>query len=652
MFRSFTKIISSLTARLLNTHSTATTRRGRRRREKLSFITVGLECRQLLTAAFGFDYVTIASDLSPTLRFFGSPNPGDAPFTVIRYGEGRITSLTELGLGYLSPADVTFKFGSDNPNAPVEVATLSSFDNGLGDGVANQIYTPDANDQSKVTIFNKNIPVAEGHIERIALETNTSFAVTSSRSSFIIDRPLGTDTRIYDELVAASKGTRVIPFSLSAFNLQGGWIGVGDAEIFTSHGTSLFPATAPNRAPTNVNLSSTSIAENRPVGTEVGTLTSTDPDEWQVFSYSLAGTSTTNPDNAKFTIIGNKLKTNATFNAAQKGSYSIRIKTTDQRGLSFEKNFTITVTGGNHAPTGLSLSTTSVQENKSVGTTVGTLTGVDPDASQTLTYTLVGTSTTNPDNAKFTITGNTLKTAAIFNFESKPSYSIRVQVKDQGGLVFEKNFTITVTNVNEAPTALTLSASAVLENKPSGTTVGTLAGVDPDASQTLTYTLVGTSTTNPDNAKFTITGNTLKTAAIFNFESKPSYSIRVQVKDQGGLVFEKNFTITVTNVNEAPTALTLSPSSVLENKAVGTEVGTLVGVDPDASQTLTYTLVDTSTTNPDNAKFTIVGNKLKTAAVFDFEAKKSYTIRVQVKDQNGLTFIKIFTVSVTDVANA
>ena len=219
-------------------------------------------------------------------------------------------------------------------------------------------------------------------------------------------------------------------------------------------------------------------------------------------------------------------------------------------------------------------------------------------------------------------------------------------------MALEKTFTITVTNVNEAPTALTLSASAVLENKPSGTTVGTLAGVDPDASQTLTYTLVGTSTTNPDNAKFTITGNTLKTAAIFNFESKPSYSIRVQVKDQGGLVFEKNFTITVTNINEAPTALTLSPSSVLENKAVGTEVGTLVGVDPDASQTLTYTLVDTSTTNPDNAKFTIVGNKLKTAAVFDFEAKKSYTIRVQVKDQNGLTFIKIFTVSVTDVANA
>ena len=555
MIRSFSKVVYVLTAGFIDACSEAITRGKRRRRSKSLYFIEAMESRQMLTAGFGFDYVTIASDLSPTLRFFGSPNPGDAPFTVIRYGEGRITGLTELGLGYLSPGDVTFKFGSNNPSAPVEVATLSSFDNGLADGLANQIYTPDSNDQSKVTIFNKNVPIAEGHIERIALETTSSFQVTSSRSSFIIDRPLGTDTRVYDELVAASKGTKVVPFSLSAFALQGGWIGVGDAEIFTSHGTSLFLATPPNHAPTNLVLSPSVIAENRPVGTVVGTLTTTDPDEWQVFSNTLVGTSTTNPDNAKFTISGNKLLTNATFNFAQKSSYSIRIQTKDQRGLSFEKVFTISVTGGsNHAPTALSLSPSSVLENKPVGTEVGTLTGVDPDASQTLTYTLVGTATTNPDNAKFSIVGNKLKTAVVLNYETKPSYSIRVQAKDQGGLFFEKVFTINVTNVNETPTALSLSASSVLENKPVGTEVGTLTGVDPDASQTLTYTLVGTATTNPDNAKFAIVGNKLKTAVVFNFETKPSYSIRVQVKDQGGLLLEKVFTINVTNVNEAPTA--------------------------------------------------------------------------------------------------
>jgi len=445
------KIVSEFTAALLKSCSTNLSRGARRRRLTAPNCSEGLESRQLLTASFGFNYETIASNLSSNLRFFGSPGgPGSAPFTIIRYGEGNVTSLTELGLGYLSPGDVTFKFGSDNASAPVEVATLSSFDNGLSDGLANQVYTPDGNDKPKVTIYHKNVPVVEGRIEKIALETTPQFRVTSSRSSFIIDRPLGTDTRIYDELLAASKGTKVIPFSLSAFDLEGGWIGVGDAQIFTSVGRSLFTATTTNRAPTNLNLSSTVVAENRPVRTDVGTLTSTDPDAWQVFSYSLVGTSTTNPDNAKFTIVGNKLKTNASFNFEQKSTYSIRIQTMDQRGLKFVKPLTITVSNVNEKPTALSLSKSSVLENRPVGTEVGTLTGLDPDAAQTLTYSLISTSTTNPDNAKFRIVGNKLRTNAVFNFEAQKSYSIRVQVRDQAGLTFVKVFTISILDVLNA----------------------------------------------------------------------------------------------------------------------------------------------------------------------------------------------------------
>ena len=66
---------------------------------------------------------------------------------------------------------------------------------------------------------------------------------------------------------------------------------------------------------------------------------------------------------------------------------------------------------------------------------------------------------------------------------------------------------------------------------------------------TFTYTLVsGTGST--DNTSFAISGSTLQTAAIFNFEAKNSYSIRLRTTDQGGLWFEKAFTISVTNVYE------------------------------------------------------------------------------------------------------
>ncbi|MFM8893378.1 MAG: choice-of-anchor L domain-containing protein, partial [Planctomycetia bacterium] len=104
---------------------------------------------------------------------------------------------------------------------------------------------------------------------------------------------------------------------------------------------------------------------------------------------------------------------------------------------------------------------------------------------------------------------------------------------------------------NAEPTDILLSAQTVAENRSSGTVVGTLTSVDPNAGDTFTYSLVaGDGAT--DNSSFTISGNELRTAASFDFESKASYSIRVRSTDQGGLFTEKVFTIAVTDVVEGP----------------------------------------------------------------------------------------------------
>ena len=77
----------------------------------------------------------------------------------------------------------------------------------------------------------------------------------------------------------------------------------------------------------------------------------------------------------------------------------------------------------------------------------------------------------------------------------------------------------------------------------------TLSATDADTGDTFTYALVsGTGST--DNASFSISGTTLSTAAVFDFETKSSYSVRVRVTDAGGLTFERALTITVTDVNE------------------------------------------------------------------------------------------------------
>ena len=194
-------------------------------------------------------------------------------------------------------------------------------------------------------------------------------------------------------------------------------------------------------------------------------------------------------------------------------------------------------------PTDISISASSIAENQPVGTVVGNFSTTDPDVGNTFTYALVaGTGST--DNASFTISGNQLKTAASFNFEVKSVYSIRVRTTDAGGLTFDKEFTISVTNVNEQPTDISLSAATIPENQASGTVVGNFSTADPDAEDTFTYSLVsGTGST--DNASFTISGNQLKTAATFDYETKSTYSIRVRTTDAGGLTFERVFTIVV-----------------------------------------------------------------------------------------------------------
>ena len=130
-----------------------------------------------------------------------------------------------------------------------------------------------------------------------------------------------------------------------------------------------------------------------------------------------------------------------------------------------------------------------MQENQAIGTTVGTFSATDPDATDTFTYSLVsGTGST--DNASFTILGSTLKTAAIFNYESQSSFGIRVRTADQGGLYTEKALTIAIGNAEEQPTDIALASSSVEENQPVGTTVATLSTTDPDAGGVFIYALV------------------------------------------------------------------------------------------------------------------------------------------------------------------
>ncbi|MDD5309935.1 MAG: cadherin domain-containing protein, partial [Deltaproteobacteria bacterium] len=352
-----------------------------------------------------------------------------------------------------------------------------------------------------------------------------------------------------------------------------------------------------NEPPTDIALSSASVPENQASGTTVGTLSTTDPDTGETYTYGLVngGPSCPGTDNASFAIAGSSLDTAASFDYEAKSSYVVCVQSVDGTN-TFNKPFTITVTDANEAPTDIALSNADVAENQAGGTAVGNLSTTDPDTGNTFTYTLVsGAGST--DNASFSISGNQLLTAAPFDYETKTSYSVRVRSTDQGGLWFEEEFTITVTDVNEAPTDITITPTPaeVEENSANGTVVGMLSATDPDPSDTFTYIIL------TPGVPFAIGGtdsDELQVNGAIDFETTPSYNLTIRVTDGDGLSYEKEFSVTVLDANEAPVITVPGAQIMDEDTTLAFSDAALVSIaDADAgSGNMQVTLAATNGT--------------------------------------------------------
>ena len=102
-------------------------------------------------------------------------------------------------------------------------------------------------------------------------------------------------------------------------------------------------------APTNILLSNNFILETQPPGTAVGNLSTADSDSSDTFTYNLAN-GAGGTDNAAFTITNSTLYTAINFNYQIQTSYAIGVRSTDQSGLWFEKNFAIAITPDTNRP--------------------------------------------------------------------------------------------------------------------------------------------------------------------------------------------------------------------------------------------------------------------------------------------------------------
>jgi hypothetical protein len=207
----------------------------------------------------------------------------------------------------------------------------------------------------------------------------------------------------------------------------------------------------------------------------------------------------------------------------------------------------------NQAPTDIALDNLTIDENLPAQTLIGRFTTTDPDPDDSHIYSFVS-GTGDTDNGHFIITGDSLLSGEVFDYETKNSYSIRVSTTDTGDLSFEKQLTITINDVyeppvNQSPTDISLDNNTINENEPSGSLVGRFTTTDPDVEDTHYYSLVS-GTGDTDNSDFNISGDSLLTATIFDYETKNTYNIRISTTDTGDLSFEKQFTILINDVSD------------------------------------------------------------------------------------------------------
>ena len=346
------------------------------------------------------------------------------------------------------------------------------------------------------------------------------------------------------------------------------------------------PNTAPyvvtdNYGPTDIIVSTDTIAENNPEDAVIANLSSVSQNATQSFVYSLAPGG--GDDNIAFSIVGEALRAAISFDYETKNEYAIRLRSADTTGEYIEKDFTLTITDENDPPTAINLSASAVPENTTSGVQVAVLGSTDPDEMDSHTYHLVS-GDGDQHNDYFTLSDDRLLVAVPFDFETQATCFILLEARDSAGQAYQQPTTITVEDVNEAPTDITLSQSAIREGFPVGEVVANLLAVDEDAQETHTYQLTAGAET------FAIQEDQLLLLTPVDYEQRNAFSATVEVTDKGGLTYEKRLVISVENENDAPTATTLSSLSVREDLPIGSPIGDFITQDEDFSESFVYEL--------------------------------------------------------------
>ena len=456
-------------------------------------------------------------------------------------------------------------------------------------------------------------------------------------------------TASYGSIVAASPNTATGSTSVS---VNGSLTGLTASTLYhyrvvavnsggTSYGSDqTFTTTAAaNIPPTDISLSSSSVAENAAGGTVVGTLTTTDPDSSTPYTYSLStAVGCPGTDNASFSISGDNLETVAPFDYETQASYSICVRTTDSRSGVYNKVLTISVTNVNEAPViteGASTSVTMDEDGSPVPFAL-TLNATDPE-SGTLTWSISGAASHGTATASGSGTSKAIGYTPTGNYNGSDSFIVQVSDGTNSDTI---TVNVTINTVNDPP-VITEGASAAVTMDEDGSPTAfslTLNATDADGDP-ITWNINTAAGHGAASASGTSASVAVGYTPTGDYNGSDWFNVQASDGTDSDII---SVNVTITAVNDAPTDITLSGTTVPSGSPSGTTVGSLTTTDVDTGDTFTYSFPCT-VAGANDASFGFSGSDLLTAAAL---ADGSYAICVHTTDSGAASFDKNFTITV------
>lgn len=398
-----------------------------------------------------------------------------------------------------------------------------------------------------------------------------------------------------------------------------------------------------NGIPSDIAISNTNTLEDAALNTIIGTISSTDIDPLDTHTYSLvSGTGDT--DNSLFTISGASLLLNTTLDYETKSSFSIRLRTEDQKGGTFDKVFTITVNDKNDETPQWGGDAVTLLEDISLQN-IYTVVATDADLTPAFTVLTYSISAGNSEG-KFAIDANTGIVSLInsLDYETTTSFALSITISD-GVNTTTGTLTVTLTDVNDETPVFTDVTIQVLESRLVGEQIYQVVATDADDNSTLSYSITNGnagSAFSIDNSSGAIIVNSL-----LNFETIPSYNLEISVFD-GVNTGVGIITINLVDVNDEVPVVAPATVNISENTTINTVVHALSANDADASSVLIYSIISGNT----NSRFTIdaANGVITLVQPLNYESGPVYFLIVGANDgvNTGTAEVKVVIIDEND----